>query len=446
MHVGRGRRPFVQPDQDRPGKAQAPRRQVRHRSTRCAPATRRSPTNGCRSSPGTDGLLALSMVHVLLKHEKFDWEFLVRYTNAPWLVVQTPGAEGRRPVPARREGPAADLGHREGSLQERHRRRHRPGAVRRIRGARWPPRQDRDVADGRALSRRALRAGERRARNAACRPRPSSASRWRWRTSRSRRRSSCRSRGPTCGAASTTRSSADRWRCTRCAASAAHSNGFQTCRAMHLIQMLLGALDAPGNFRAKRAVSEADVRRTSCRRTTSTSSTRRTRRCRVRRSGFPTRPEDLVIDEVGNPLRIDKAYSWEAPIATHGLMHMVITNAVNDDPYAIDTLILFMANMAWNSTMNTANVQDMLRAKDRDGEYKIPFLVVIDAFHSEMMQLRRPGPAGHDLPRALRHHLDARSADFRAGCGRRRHPPPAGQARSRRAAVAGGAWSIWLRV
>ena len=31
----------------------------------------------------------------------------------------------------------------------------------------------------------------------------------------------------------------------------AHSNGFQTCRALHLLQMLLGALDNPGSFRAK---------------------------------------------------------------------------------------------------------------------------------------------------------------------------------------------------
>ena len=41
-----------------------------------------------------DGLLAMSMVHVLLKHEKFDYEFLVRYTNASWLVVQAPGQKG----------------------------------------------------------------------------------------------------------------------------------------------------------------------------------------------------------------------------------------------------------------------------------------------------------------------------------------------------------------
>jgi anaerobic selenocysteine-containing dehydrogenase len=101
--------------------------------------------------------------------------------------------------------------------------------------------------------------------------------------------------------------------------------------------------------------------------------------------GFPTAPEDLVIDDDGNPLRIDKAYSWDAPIANHGLMHMVVTNAVKGDPYPIDTLIFFMANMAWNSTMNTSEVMDMLRSRDESGEYKIPFLVVSDAFHSEMV-------------------------------------------------------------
>jgi anaerobic selenocysteine-containing dehydrogenase len=85
-------------------------------------------------------------------------------------------------------------------------------------------------------------------------------------------------------------------------------------------------------------------------------------------------------------LRIDKAYSWESPIAAHGLMHMVIRNAVEADPYPIDTLMLFMANMAWNSAMNTAQTQDMLRARGPDGEYRIPFLVVSDAFDSEMVR------------------------------------------------------------
>ena len=31
----------------------------------------------------------------------------------------------------------------------------------------------------------------------------------------------------------------------------AHSNGFQTCRALHLLQMLLGTVDVPGGHRAK---------------------------------------------------------------------------------------------------------------------------------------------------------------------------------------------------
>ncbi|MDP6189583.1 MAG: molybdopterin oxidoreductase family protein, partial [Gammaproteobacteria bacterium] len=69
--------------------------------------------------------------------------------------------------------------------------------------------------------------------------------------------------------------------------------------------------------------------------------------------------------------------------AAHGLMHMVISNAVAGDPYPIDTLMLFMANMAWNSSMNTSATMDMLRAKDKDGQYKIPFIVTCDAFNSE---------------------------------------------------------------
>ncbi len=81
-------------------------------------------------------------------------------------------------------------------------------------------------------------------------------------------------------------------------------------------------------------------------------------------NGNPTKPEDLVIDAAGKPLRIDRAYSWESPLAAHGLMHMVITNAANHDPYPIDTLLLFMANMAWNSSMNTTGTREMLSRKD----------------------------------------------------------------------------------
>jgi len=42
-----------------------------------------------------------------------------------------------------------------------------------------------------------------------------------------------------------------------------------------------------------------------------------------------------------------------------------------------------MANMAWNSSMNTDSVRDMLTDTDENGEYKIPFIIVCDAFQSE---------------------------------------------------------------
>ncbi len=68
--------------------------------------------------------------------------------------------------------------------------------------------------------------------------------------------------------------------------------------------------------------------------------------------GFPMSPADLLIDEDGTPQRIDKAFSWDAPFAAHGLMHSVINNAAKADPYPIEVLFLYMANMGWNSAMN----------------------------------------------------------------------------------------------
>ena len=44
--------------------------------------------------PGTDGLFVLALVHELLKDDRIDFDYLVRYTNAAWLVIQAPGAAG----------------------------------------------------------------------------------------------------------------------------------------------------------------------------------------------------------------------------------------------------------------------------------------------------------------------------------------------------------------
>jgi anaerobic selenocysteine-containing dehydrogenase len=102
--------------------------------------------------------------------------------------------------------------------------------------------------------------------------------------------------------------------------------------------------------------------------------------------GFPAGPEDLLVEADGSPSRIDKAFSWEAPLAAHGMMHMVITNAFHGDPYPIDTLFMYMANMAWNSAMNVGGTLEMLTARDEaTGAYRIPRIVYADAYFSEMV-------------------------------------------------------------
>jgi sulfite dehydrogenase (quinone) subunit SoeA len=163
----------------------------------------------------------------------------------------------------------------------------------------------------------------------------------------------------------------------------AHSNGFHTCRAIHVLQLLLGSIDVPGGYRYKPpfpkppppAVKPAGKPDEIAPLTPMPGPP----------LGFVTEPRDLLVDEAGHPCRIDKAYSWEAPFAAHGLMHMVIGNAARGDPYPIDVLFLYMANMSWNSAMNVSSTIADLTAKRADGEYKIPKIIYADAYCSEMV-------------------------------------------------------------
>jgi anaerobic selenocysteine-containing dehydrogenase len=67
------------------------------------------------------------------------------------------------------------------------------------------------------------------------------------------------------------------------------------------------------------------------------------------------------------------------------MMHGVIRNAWAGDPYRIDTLMMFMANMSWNSSMNTRETIAMLTDRDESGEYRIPRIIYADAYASEMV-------------------------------------------------------------
>ncbi|WP_457674742.1 sulfite dehydrogenase subunit SoeA [Thiolapillus sp.] len=162
---------------------------------------------------------------------------------------------------------------------------------------------------------------------------------------------------------------------------AAHSNGFHSIRALGILMTLLGTIDRPGGFRHKAPFPRPippcpkppkgpeDVQPETP--------------LNGMPLGWPADPNDLFVDEDGEAVRLDKAFSWEYPLSVHGLMHNAITNAWRGDPYKIDTLLLFMANMAWNSSMNTRKVRDMLVDKDENGDYRIPFIIVADAFQSE---------------------------------------------------------------
>ena len=164
----------------------------------------------------------------------------------------------------------------------------------------------------------------------------------------------------------------------------AHSNGFHTCRTIHLLQIILGTIDVPGGSLYKPPFPKPippGVKPTG-------------KPGQVKPNtvlpgpplGFVTSPEDLLIDERGAPQRVDKAFSWDAPIAAHGMMHMVINNAAKGDPYTIDTLFLYMANMSWNSAMNVPDTMAALTAKNADGDYVIPRIIYSDAYASEMVQ------------------------------------------------------------
>ena len=332
-------------------------------------------------TPGTDGLFVLSLIHELLRAGKVDVEYLSRYTNAGWLVIDDPGGaeDGRfardedgNPLcrdgrdgaiaPALGKDAAPSL---KGAITLPDGRSARPSFH--ILAERYLDRQYSPdaVASRTGLSPETIRRIAAELAHAAFEQdvvieQP-------WTDWAGRRHERMIGRPVTFHAMR---------------GISAHSNGFHTCRALHLLQMLLGAIDCPGGLRHKPPYPKsldshprAFGRKKDVKPNTPLSGPH---------LGFLRSPEDLLVDADGKPQRIDKAFSWEAPLASHGMMHMVITNAWKGDPYPIDTLFMYMANIAWNSAMNTVDTIRMLTDKDAEtGEYKIPRIIYSDAFYSE---------------------------------------------------------------
>ena len=360
--------------------------------------------------PGTDGLFAFALVHELLRMDRIDLDYLVRYANAHWLVIRNPGgaddglfardADGNALCAAITTSPSVEGAGREGVGEHAGATPPQPSPSEDGEGVEFVDANTIDISpavigeytlpDGRTavpvfqlIAERYLdpqyapdavseRCGipadsiRRIARELAEAAFDSGLTLpIAWTDSWGREHSEMVGRPVSMHAMR---------------GISAHSNGFHTCRALHLLQLLLGAVDAPGSFRYQppfpKPIPPAN------------------RPGKTRKPdglldapplGFVHGPEDLVVDANGQPRRIDHAFSWAYPLAAHGMMHTVIRNAHAGDPYKIDTLLMFMANMSWNSAMNTGETIGWLTDKDETGEYRIPRIIYSDAYASEMV-------------------------------------------------------------
>ena len=329
-------------------------------------------------TPGTDGLFILSLIHCLMKAGRVDLDYLARFTNASVLINEDPksdqfglflrDADGQPQVIDRRTGELAPWNGEgvEPDLAATHRYKgvtHRPVfhlMADRYLSEDYAPEKVARTCGLTPERIRAIAADLARVAfdEAITLDRP-------WTDFRGKTHATMTGRPVSFHAMR---------------GISAHSNGFQTCRALHTLQIILGAVETPGGMRFKPPYPKpATAHPKPHARVTPGAA------LDGPHLGYTHGPEDLLLDDDGNPKRIDKAYSWENPMSAHGLMHMVISNAHAGDPYKIDTLFMYMANMSWNSSMNTGGVMKMLTDTDTNGDYVIPHIIYSDAYSSEMV-------------------------------------------------------------
>lgn len=333
-------------------------------------------------TPGTDGLLVMALIHELLRAGKVDIPYLQRFTNAGWLVVQAPGEAGDGLFARDEEGRPLCMDLTSRTLQPAESALADPMLAGRVElpdgrfarpvfellaqrygSADYAPDQvaERCGIDAATIRRIAAELAE------AAFGGPPVVVETPWTDVFGRRHERFVGRPVAMHAMR---------------GISAHANGFHTCRALHLLQTLLGAIDTPGSHRFETPYPKTIP--------PGPKPAGKPEHIVPGRPlpgmplGYTLGPEDLLVDAQGEPVRIDKAFSWEAPLSAHGLMHLLIGNARRGDPYRIDTLFMYMANMAWNSAMNTKETLDWLTELDpATGEYVIPRIIYSDAYYSE---------------------------------------------------------------
>jgi anaerobic selenocysteine-containing dehydrogenase len=326
--------------------------------------------------PGTDGLFIFALIHELLKADKIDWDYLVRYTNAHWLVIDAPGTANHGLFARDADGEPLTWDRNDGAVPAK------AGTSPMLTGRFTLDDGTVAVPSFELLARRYLstdyapEAVEKTTGVSATQIKRIAAELAEaafekeitldveWEDWTGKKHDKITGRPVAMHAMR---------------GISAHSNGFHTCRAIHILQVLLGSVDCPGGWRFKAPFPKPIPPGPKPAQPPFTPG----EALKGMPIGNPTGPEDLLVDEEGQPLRIDKAYSWEHPVAAHGLMHMVMHNAWAGDPYPVDVLFMYMANMGWNSAMNPGQAMKYLTDKNADGSYKIPKVIYSDAYWSE---------------------------------------------------------------
>ncbi|MEL6573241.1 MAG: molybdopterin oxidoreductase family protein [Pseudomonadota bacterium] len=329
-------------------------------------------------TPGTDGLYILSMVHCLMKAGKIDLDYLARFTNASCLVNEDPDSDERGLLLKDSDGQPVVIDRNTGKLAPWNGQGVEPdlSATYRDKGVTHRPvfhlMADKYLSEDYAPENVAERVGI-SAEN--IRKMAAELARVAFDEEITLDRSWTDFRGKTHAKMVGRPVSFHAMR-----GISAHSNGFQTCRALHTLQIILGTVETPGGMRFKPPYPKPATAHPKPHGKVTPGAP-----LDGPHLGYAHGPEDLLIEDDGTPKRIDKAYSWENPMSAHGLMHMVISNAHAGAPYKIDTLFMYMANMSWNSSMNTSGVMKMLTDKNEDGSYVIPNIIYSDAYSSEMV-------------------------------------------------------------
>lgn len=198
--------------------------------------------------PGTDGLFVGALIHELLTAQKIDGDYVLRYTNSPWLIIENSGGADDGLFARNAQGSAL--------VWDSHSNSPMPGlspdAAPKLMGRFKLPDGRRVVTAFTLIAERFLEPE--------------------WAPDKVAERCGVPAETIKRIAAEIARTAFEEeialdvpWtdhlgryhekmvgrpvsRCMRCAGISAHANGFQTCRTIHLLQILLGTIDVPGGF------------------------------------------------------------------------------------------------------------------------------------------------------------------------------------------------------